>query len=113
MNDSALTALWTRRNATLASLSGDPRPLREMSWQDRDRVDMLSVRFRRIDREITAELKRRGAPVVLDGVTLHLTRDGLHFASLIPGTTRPLRSYERDAVSTPGMLRANRQAVVL
>jgi hypothetical protein len=81
-----LIAIRTRR---LADLTAFRRPLNQLDPIERQGAEDAASEYREADARIVAELKRRNRPVVLDGLTYHLTRDRRSFLVLRADGTSP------------------------
>lgn len=102
MTDQELLDLYHKRQDALAQIGGfGHKPIRDMPPSMRSRCNAVSIEFRERDQAITTELRLRGQSAHLDGVTLHLTSDRLHWVALQPGTQRPLLYEDSPYMQTP------------
>lgn len=88
MTDNELIAMLAERKFALELTCSSNKDLGRMNAVERTQAENYSRRFRNADLEITFELRRRGAPVVIGDTELRLTCDALNFVMLEPGKRR-------------------------
>ena len=82
LSDAELLRLYAERSAALKESGAHHTPLCDMGPDELAVVLRARAAFRSADAVIAAELRRRDKPVRLGPITLHLTRDRLHFVTL-------------------------------
>lgn len=90
MTDEQLLTLYHRRETASADIARSGQMLKNMLPKQRQACDAASARLHNVERDIVRELKARGAPAHLPGVTLWMTVDELNFVACRPRSQIPL-----------------------